>query len=578
PLQVAPGTGNLTLVASGDTWVNVVGGGIDATKLSVQGSQTVGLSTSAGSIELDGDSFQQRTLSFLSVTALGAGSNITFGDTKIAADELHLLAAGNIGESDNPIFFAAQQLRTLSAGSQYLAVDGSTTVQAIQSFGEVSLQSGDFLVAESGFIFATQTVTVETAALLGGDGKISANLVLVRGVLSPGNFEPAGTRENPIDGDASVLTIFGNVTVTDTGQMVFDVNPPYETAGTDYDQVIVNGTLTLGDPDDPSEPVGNDGPLLVLRGGATLQQSIQGLQLVTGNVQGMFRIDDNPLNPLSIDKRTGGIKATVGNFTGSLLVNVPTPGLLIGELTLVPPIQRVIFKPPTILIPVFTSLVRLQPPVQPPPPLTPPSQPPPLEFKTQAVRLRYLEIRLVVPNGDGSFREEFVMNLSADMLTDLLAVFRRLPDDRYRVYLMLAGNAEERLVIDVLVRDGKPVEPLEQAGDEAAPEMALPPVPAAPPAPVPHQHHEGTSGPMALPPLPAAADVPMPLGYDQQPAEHFWTPAEQPAAGRLFAGVGLAAAAIAAGRSPGRWKGQVEQAAARIGASPAHWRWWRKSA
>ncbi|HZN32949.1 MAG TPA: hypothetical protein VFB80_03990, partial [Pirellulaceae bacterium] len=46
PLQVAPGTGNLTLVASGDTWVNVVGGGIDATKLSVQGSQTVGLSTS----------------------------------------------------------------------------------------------------------------------------------------------------------------------------------------------------------------------------------------------------------------------------------------------------------------------------------------------------------------------------------------------------------------------------------------------------------------------------------------------------------------------------------------------------
>ena len=58
---------------------------------------------------------------------------------------------------------------------------------------------------------------------------------------------------------------------------------------------------------------------------------------------------------------------------------------------------------------------------------------------------------------------------------------RRLPDDHYRIYLMLEGGNEERLVMDVFVRDGRPVEPADtrrnlqpisdaaRAGDDGGP-------------------------------------------------------------------------------------------------------------
>ena len=43
-------------------------------------------------------------------------------------------------------------------------------------------------------------------------------------------------------------------------------------------------------------------------------------------------------------------------------------------------------------------------------------------------------------------------------LEDLLGLYQRLPDNRYRIYLIMEdGNA--RLIVDVAIRDGKPVDP-----------------------------------------------------------------------------------------------------------------------
>jgi hypothetical protein len=55
------------------------------------------------------------------------------------------------------------------------------------------------------------------------------------------------------------------------------------------------------------------------------------------------------------------------------------------------------------------------------------------------------------------FNEEFE-------LSKLPVLFKRLPDDRYRIYLIEDGTA--RLVLDFLIRDGRPVEAPEDAGTE----------------------------------------------------------------------------------------------------------------
>jgi hypothetical protein len=268
-----------------------------------------------------------------------------------------------------------------------------------------------------------------------------------------------------------------------------------------------------------------------------------------------------------LDPRTGTVKAVVGSFRGDLIFNGPAGnGIALGDLSLTPPIQQVHFGFPKIRMPVFTVLTRPVPLAQQPPPMIPPAIPPPLEFVADTVQRRYLEVRIVVPIDDAaSVREQAVMQLPAEMLTDLPALLRRLPDDRYRIYLMLEGSAEERLVIDVLVRDGRPIEAAESIGEVALPDPAAPTMP--PPADLPVLQPDAAQ-PQELQEFPLPALGPTGSLPDPQSAS--------PHSGRLFAGLGVAAAAIVAGRSTGRWTEQVDRAAERIGSGQApRGRWWR---
>src|SRR5439155_11041287 len=78
-------------------------------------------------------------------------------------------------------------------------------------------------------------VTVNSGGTLSGSGTLSRPVTLNSGGrLSPGSAAAAGVlRTN------SVAAASGSV-------FAFDLNAPYATAGTDYDQVNVTGSVSLG--------------------------------------------------------------------------------------------------------------------------------------------------------------------------------------------------------------------------------------------------------------------------------------------------------------------------------------------
>jgi hypothetical protein len=320
-------------------------------------------------------------------------------------------------------------------------------------------------------------------------------------------------------------------------------------------------------------------PTLQLNGGAQLQSSIGGLTLVRGErpIVGEFAMGGS----LTDDPQSPSPRVTLGNFRGHLLINAGSGNdIIIGELSLVPPIQRVGMRPPPPRVQVFTRVERPPTFVPPPPPLTPPVDQPIVEPEADVVVARYLEVRIVVPIDDaGNVREQMVMKLPAEWLERLPMILRRLPDDRYRIYLMLNGGEEERLVIDVFVRDGRPVEPTDTQADAAAiegnvplPDLRNPGADATTPA----------DGQPALSPAARALDqVPMSPMPSRDATGH-WQPTTESAPGgrgngRLFVGAGVTVAALIAGRKTDQWRQSVAVAAEAIGRQPRqkNWRLWR---
>ncbi|MEO1497968.1 MAG: hypothetical protein AAFV43_12545 [Planctomycetota bacterium] len=93
---------------------------------------------------------------------------------------------------------------------------------------------------------------------------------------------------------------------------------------------------------------------------------------------------------------------------------------------------------------------------------------------------RYLELRIVRPDGG----EGTGYRLPDDTLTHLPELFARLPDNRYRVYVVEASTETRRLVIDVSVRGGRVIDPTDDSdgGRDRPPPSATTPAPPAAPA------------------------------------------------------------------------------------------------
>ncbi|MCA9133745.1 MAG: hypothetical protein KDA45_11345, partial [Planctomycetales bacterium] len=147
---------------------------------------------------------------------------------------------------------------------------------------------------------------------------------------------------------------------------------------------------------------------------------------------------------------------------------------------------------------------------------------------------RYYVLRLVTFDEEGvqeqmEYRLKDLDNPDAEdgfELSQLPELFKRLPDDRYRIY-MIDGQTE-KLVLDFIIRDGQPVEAQDTESDAGRPADVSDSEPHSPPTPQ-------AGGPQAAAPLesngPLAPNAPLSLDAPRA------TAAEQPA-GNAAATVG----------------------------------------
>lgn len=103
---------------------------------------------------------------------------------------------------------------------------GTLTLTGTPSQGSVSVLSGELDIAAASTLTAT-TVTVNSGAIIGGDGTITAN-ILNAGSVNPGSIITAGT-----------LTVNGNVTFQPGSSYITNLTP------TTSDHLVVNGVVTI---------------------------------------------------------------------------------------------------------------------------------------------------------------------------------------------------------------------------------------------------------------------------------------------------------------------------------------------
>lgn len=166
------------------------------------------------------------------------GANTYNGTTTISAGTL---AVGNGGTTGALGGGAVSNSGTLQFNrSDAITVgNGVTGTGAIQQIGSGTTNLTGTNSASAGTSVSngrlnvngtlTSNVSTSGTGILGGSGTITGN-VSGNGTVSPGN-------------SPGVLTITGNF--TPTGTVAFEVNPPAATAGTDYDQILVSGTVDL---------------------------------------------------------------------------------------------------------------------------------------------------------------------------------------------------------------------------------------------------------------------------------------------------------------------------------------------
>jgi methionine-rich copper-binding protein CopC len=168
---------------------------------------------------------------------------------------------------------------------------------------------------------------------------------------------------------------------------------------------------------------------------------------------------------------------------------------------------------------------------------------------------RYFELRIVDRDGndvpifgaDGEMTTGY--RLPANVLEDLPGLFRKLPDNTYRIYLVQGETDVERLVIEVVVRNGRMIDP----GDDSEGARDKPPTDeSAPAAEVPAQGAVGDEIDQAIDD--ATGDV----------SDADVAPTYRPAtAAVLRHGSTLAGVALALSSAGRAWRTQVDEALAK---------------
>ncbi len=80
--------------------------------------------------------------------------------------------------------------------------------------------------------------------------------------------------------------------------------------------------------------------------------------------------------------------------------------------------------------------------------------------EVKVIEVRQLVLNVIAP--DGTVQP---VPMSIEVLNDLPSLFKQLPDGRYRLQLTEPGSSQQRVVIDVELRDGRPFDPADDSED-----------------------------------------------------------------------------------------------------------------
>ncbi|MFB2662928.1 Ig-like domain-containing protein, partial [Shewanella mangrovisoli] len=215
---VISGTGALTKVGAGT--------------LTLSGSNTAtsAVSISAGGLALAGGSALVDSVA----VSVGAGANLILPS---GSETLGSVAgAGNLVLTGGTLTTGANNSSTSlsgvisGAGNLTKAGTGTFTLSGFSTFtGATQVSAGTLLI--TGNLSSSSGVSVASGATLSGTGTVAAVSVANGGNLSPGNAGPG------------LISIAGNLLLNSGGNLLLDITGT--TAATQYDQLNVNGTVTL---------------------------------------------------------------------------------------------------------------------------------------------------------------------------------------------------------------------------------------------------------------------------------------------------------------------------------------------
>ncbi|QDU26773.1 Hemolysin, chromosomal [Anatilimnocola aggregata] len=173
----------------------------------------------------------------------GTGAVILGGDVAVTGAAGSTIGSGNLNLGGATRTFTVDDVTastandlTISAvvGNGELTKTGAGTLELSSAntyAGATAVNGGTLLVNGS----ITSDVVVTSPGTLGGTGNGSTTGLITGNVSGNGTFAAGNS--------PGIMTITGNF--TPTGTVAFEVNPPANTAGTHFDQYLVNGSVDL---------------------------------------------------------------------------------------------------------------------------------------------------------------------------------------------------------------------------------------------------------------------------------------------------------------------------------------------
>ncbi len=240
--------------------------------------------------------------------------------------------------------------------------------------------------------------------------------------------------------------------------VVHDVTPTLSlTPFTELD--VLSMTMSTGQTFDPGT-----NPLTVTVSwgdGTSTVFTVPGANLNNLNLSHIYLSPPDPLDPAAPIP----VGVTISQIVGSAVTQhfeVQVPGTGVAIVTFLPEPQAPPIPPPLTVLTETSSFY-----TAPPPPISTPVDLTPARGETVGVAEDQIVLRPVFPTG----REGENVLLPPNVLDNLPGYLKRLPDGHYRVYYVQGDTHRERLIIDVNVRQGRPVD----AGDDSEGTQDRPP-------------------------------------------------------------------------------------------------------